>query len=51
MRECSVGINKEDLLSIYKEATRDKFDCLIINLDKNGNERYQKNFLEYFEVE
>ena len=51
MRECSVGINKDDLLSIYKEATRDKFDCLIINLDKNGNERYRKNFLEYFEVE
>ena len=51
MRECSVGINKDDLLSMYKEATRDKFDCLIINLDKNGNERYRKNFLEYFEVE
>jgi hypothetical protein len=51
MRECSVGINKEDLLSIYKEATKDKFDCLKINLDKNGNERYKKNFLEYFEVE
>jgi len=51
MRECSVGINKDDLLSMYKEATREKFDCLIINLDKNGNERYRKNFLEYFEVE
>ena len=51
LRECSIGIDKQDLLFMYKEATKDKFDCLIINLDKNGNERYRKNFLEYFEVE
>ena len=51
LRECSIGIDKQDLLFMYKEATKDKFDCFIINLDKNGNERYRKNFLEYFEVE
>jgi len=51
LRECSIGIDKQDLLYMYKEATKDKFDCLIINLDKKGNERYRKNFLEYFEVE
>ena len=51
LRECSIGLTKEELLYMYKEATKDKFDCLIINLDKNGNERYRKNFLEYFLVE
>ena len=51
LRECSIGIDKQDLLFMYKEATKDKFDCLIINLDKYENERYRKNFLEYFEVE
>ena len=51
LRECSIDLTKEELLYMYKEATKDKFDCLIINLDKNGNERYRKNFLEYFLVE
>ena len=48
LRECSISIDKQDLLYMYKEATKDKFDCLIINLDKNGNERYRKFVLEYF---
>jgi len=48
LRECSIGLTKEQLLSMYKEATRDKFDVFIINLDKNTNERYRHNFLNYF---
>jgi hypothetical protein len=36
---------------MYKEATKNKFDVIIINLKKSGNERYRKNFLQYFEVE
>ena len=51
MRECSIGIDKQELLFMYKEATKNKFDCLIINLDKNGNERYRYNFLNYYTVE
>ena len=51
MRECSIGIDKQELLFMYKEATKNKFDCLIINLDKNGNERYRHNFLNYYTVE
>jgi hypothetical protein len=51
LRECSIGLTKEQLLSMYKEATREKFDVFIINLDKNTNERYRHNFLNYFQVE
>jgi len=51
LRECSIGLTKEQLLSMYKEATREKFDVFIINLDKNANERYRKNFLQYFRIE
>jgi len=36
---------------MYKEATKNKFDVMIINLEKSGNERYRKNFLDYFIVE
>jgi hypothetical protein len=51
LRECSIGLTKEQFLSMYKEATREKFDVFIINLDKNTNERYRHNFLNYFQVE
>ena len=51
LRECSIGLTKDELLYMYKEATKNKFDCLIINLDKNGNERYRHNFLNYYTVE
>ena len=51
LRECSIGLTKEQLLSMYKEATREKFDVFIINLDKNTNERYRHNFLNYFQDE
>jgi hypothetical protein len=48
LRECSIGISKEQLLYMYNKATKKKFDTMIINLDKSGNERYRMNFLDYF---
>jgi len=36
---------------MYNEATKKKFDTMIINLDKSGNERYRMNFLTYFQIE
>jgi len=50
-REVSIGLTKEQLLDMYKEATKNKFDVIISNLKKSGNGRYRKNFLQYFEVE
>ena len=51
LREVSIGLTKEQLLDMYKEATKIKFDVMIVNLEKSGNERYRKNFLQYFEIE
>jgi hypothetical protein len=51
LREVSIGLTEEQLLEMYKEATKIKFDVMIINLEKSGNERYRKNFLQYFEIE
>jgi hypothetical protein len=51
LRECSIGISKEQLLYMYNEATKKKFDTMIINLDKSGNERYMTIFLDYFIIE
>ena len=51
LRECSIGLTKEQLLFMYNDATKKKFDVFIINLDKSGNQRYRMNFLEYFIIE
>jgi hypothetical protein len=51
LRECSIGITKDELLYMYDKATKKKFDVLIINLEKSGNERYRHNFLDYSQVE
>jgi hypothetical protein len=37
LRECSIGIDKEQLLYMYNKATIKKIDVPIINLDKSGN--------------
>lgn len=51
MREVSIGLTKDELMEMYGKATKKKFDVLIVNLDKSGNDRYRRNFLEYFQVE
>ena len=48
LRECSVDLTKIQLLKMYQDATREKFNVFIINLDKNGNERYRCNFTDYY---
>jgi len=51
LRECSIGLTKDELLYMYQQATKQKFDVFIINLDTSSNERYRHNFLDYFQVE
>jgi hypothetical protein len=51
LRGCSIGLTKYELLYMYQQATKQKFDVFIINLDKSGNERYRHNFLNYYTVE
>jgi hypothetical protein len=51
LREVSIGLTKEQLMGMYNEATKEKFNVLVINLDKSGNDRYRKNFLQYFQID
>jgi len=51
LREISIGLTKDELMYMYNDATKEKFNCLIVNLDKSGNERYRKNFLDYNTIE
>ena len=48
LRECSVDLTKNQLLEMYHDATCEKFNVFIINLDKSSNHRYRKNFTDYY---
>ena len=41
-----LGVTKEQLLSIYQYATKEKFSPLIIDLEKEPEKRFRKGFLE-----
>jgi hypothetical protein len=44
-------LTKDELLYMYLQATKQKFDVFIINLDKSDNERYRHNFLDYYQTD
>jgi hypothetical protein len=48
LSEFSVGVEKEQLLNMYKYATKDKFHFLLIDVDESNPERkFRKDFDEY----
>jgi hypothetical protein len=49
-REFDVGLKKEELIKIYKEATKNKMDFLLIDLEGKPEEMFRKNFDEIFEL-
>ena len=50
-RECSLGIDKEQLKKIYDDATASKQDFLLIDLEGNKDERFRKNFDSVYEID
>jgi len=50
-RECSLGVDKEQLKKIYDDATQNKQDFLLIDLEGNKDERFRKNFDSVYEIE
>ena len=52
INECSLGVEKDVLLRYYKNATREKFNSLKINLDTgNDNEKFSRNFNDFYIIE
>ena len=45
MSEFSLGVSKDQLLNMYKYATNDKFNCLLIDVD-DPTKKYRRNFTE-----
>ena len=48
LKELSISKTKDDLLKMYEYATRNKFDCFIIDNEKVEN-KLRKNFTEYLD--
>ena len=47
-REYETGMDKNELISIYKQATKSKFDFLMIDLEGDDDKKFRRNFDEYY---
>ena len=52
MSDYSLGVQKEELLAIYKDATKLQFGFLKIDVDaRNNNLKYSRNFTQFYHVD
>lgn len=50
LSEFGLGVTKEKLLSIYKLATSEKFQPLVIDMDEDPDKRFRKGLIEIMDV-
>lgn len=50
LKDFSLGLTKEELLTLYEYATREKTDFLMVRIDNKPEERFCKNFLEIIAI-
>ncbi len=50
LSEYNLGVDKKTLLKIYKAATHERPDFLLIDLQGDPSKRFRRNFLEIFEI-
>ena len=52
LSDYSLGVNREELADIYKDATRDKFHFLKISIDEpDNNKKFSHNWTDFYSVE
>lgn len=51
MAEYSLGVDKEELDAMYKDATKDKRDFLMVDMDGEMKDRFRKNFNDIYDLE
>jgi len=51
LSEFNLGINKQELLNIYKYCTKDKFNFLLIDVDAPEEQRFRHNFTKVINIE
>ena len=50
MSEFELGVSKDELLKIYEDATREKFNILLIDVEADKQERFRKNFKDFYTI-
>ena len=51
MRDFSIGVDKDTLFRMYKDATKQQFDFLKIDLTTNkDSEKFSKNWNDFYNV-
>jgi hypothetical protein len=50
-REYDLGMEKKQLTAMYNDATKEKQDFLLIDIDAPKPEKYRKGFNDYYEIE
>ena len=52
LSDFSLGVNKDELKLIYKNATKRKFDFLKIDIDnRNNNEKFSHNWKDFYHID
>ena len=51
MREYDLGIDRTQLIDMYKQATEQKAGFLMIDLEGDEGKKFRKDFDGYFDVE
>lgn len=51
MSEYSLGVDKEQLNAMYKDATAEKKDFLMVDMDGEMKDRFRKNFNNIYDLE
>jgi cytochrome oxidase Cu insertion factor (SCO1/SenC/PrrC family) len=47
----SLGLNADEVVTLYKDATKKKFDFLKISVDeRNDNKRFSHNFTGFYKI-
>jgi len=50
LSEFGLGITKEELLDLYKYATREKFSPLVIDMEADPDQRFRKGLDEVIQI-
>lgn len=50
LSESGIGLDREQLLSLYNYATAEKFNALVIDYEAPIEKKYRKNWLEYLSI-
>ena len=50
LSEFGLGVTKDELISLYEYATREKFSPLIIDMEESANNRFCKGLLEILSI-